>query len=383
MFTSSLGILLIMSVTIVGSIWLERYRWASFIGSGFLVLLLSAVAVNMGIIPPVSSGAEIYTIVFHDIAPLSIFYVLLSVRLITLKRAGKSMLLLFLTGSLATIAGVFMALQLPGAELLMGDAPHALAGMFTATYIGGGMNFNAVALHYGISEQGTLFVAATVADNILSAVWVMATLVLPRWLNKKLPIAKEDMGNNHSEAEAEIQTDMEYTIQLKQLFILLLAGLGSMALADFLNSLLPAIPSILWLTTLALVLAQLTYFHKMEAHTLLGLAGIYVLLSAIGASCDIIALWQNKEVAVFLLMFVVCIVMVHAIILFTTGYLLRKDWDYTAIASQANIGGTVTAMALAKSLGRNDLVLPAILMGSLGNALGTYAGIAVATLLTP
>jgi uncharacterized membrane protein len=73
----------------------------------------------------------------------------------------------------------------------------------------------------------------------------------------------------------------------------------------------------------------------MDVHTLLGLAGIYILLSAIGASCDVVALWQNKEVAVFLLMFVVCIVIVHAVILFTAGYILRKDWDYTAIASQA------------------------------------------------
>jgi len=383
MFTSSPGILLVMSFIIVGSIWLERYRWAAFIGSGFLVLLLSAVAVNAGVMPPVNSGAAIYTLIFHDIAPLSIFYVLLSVRLVTLKRAGKSMLLLFLIGSVATIAGVFLAMQLPGADSLMGDAPHALAGMFAATYIGGGLNFNAVALHYGISEQGTLFAAATVADNILSAVWVMATLLLPRWLNKKLPVGREEIVHHDSGIEADIHSDKGYSVRLNQIFILLLAGLACMSLADFLNSLLPAVPAILWLTTLALVLAQFSSIHSMEVNTLLGLAGIYVLLSAIGASCDVVALWQNKEVAVFLLMFVVCIVIVHAVILFTAGYILRKDWDYTAIASQANVGGTVTAMALAKSLGRNDLVLPAVLMGSLGNAIGTYAGIAVATFFSP
>jgi uncharacterized membrane protein len=278
--------------------------------------------------------------------------------------------------------GVFIAMQLPGADQMMGEKPYALAGMFAATYIGGGLNFNAVALHYGISEQGTLFVAATVADNILSAVWVMATLVLPRWLNKKLPLDKENVVHNHPGAEADIHADRGYVVNLQHLFILLLAGLGSMALANFLNSLLPAIPSIIWLTTLALILAQMPFIHTMEVHALLGLAGIYVLLGAIGASCDIIALWQNSEVAVFLLMFVVCIVLVHAFLLFTVGYVLRKDWDYTAIASQANIGGTVTAMALAKSLGRNDLVLPAILMGSLGNALGTYLGITVAAFLS-
>ena len=36
------------------------------------------------------------------------------------------------------------------------------------------------------------------------------------------------------------------------------------------------------------------------------------------------------------------------------------------------------SVALARSLGRPDLVLPAILVGSLGTALGTYLGFAVA-----
>ena len=40
-----------------------------------------------------------------------------------------------------------------------------------------------------------------------------------------------------------------------------------------------------------------------------------------------------------------------------------------------------SALALAKSLGRGDLVLPGILAGSLGTALGTFAGFAVARVL--
>jgi uncharacterized membrane protein len=52
-----------------------------------------------------------------------------------------------------------------------------------------------------------------------------------------------------------------------------------------------------------------------------------------------------------------------------------------AVASQANIGGGTSALALARSLGRRDLVLPAILVGSLGTALGTYLGLAVAEAL--
>lgn len=381
MFTETVDILLILTTLIAGCVWLERYKVIHFIGSGFLVLLLTAAAVNIGIIPPVAGGAPIYTFFFHDVAPLSIFYVLLSVRLTALRHAGKSMLILFLVGSTATITGVLVAMQMPGAAIHLGDQPHALAGMYAATYIGGGLNFNAVALHYGISEKGTLFAAATVADNILSAVWVMATLLLPRFLQKWMPMQKEEFKHRENATEEPAHASGSYTLSLSHFFMLLALGIGCMTLSHYLHTLLPAIPSVIWLTTLALVLAQIPYIHTMQGHLFLGMAGIYFLLAAIGASCDLQALWVQKDMTLFLLAFVVCIALVHGLILFGVGFLLRKDWDYTSIASQANIGGTVTAMALAKSLGRQDLVLPAILAGTLGNAIGTYAGIALASIL--
>jgi uncharacterized membrane protein len=52
-----------------------------------------------------------------------------------------------------------------------------------------------------------------------------------------------------------------------------------------------------------------------------------------------------------------------------------------AIASQANIGGSSSALALAKSISRDDLMLAAVLIGSLGNGLGTYLGFLIADLL--
>ena len=52
-----------------------------------------------------------------------------------------------------------------------------------------------------------------------------------------------------------------------------------------------------------------------------------------------------------------------------------------AIVSQANIGGGTTAIALAETFDRKELILPAILVGTLGNALGTYLGFFVIYLL--
>jgi uncharacterized membrane protein len=63
------------------------------------------------------------------------------------------------------------------------------------------------------------------------------------------------------------------------------------------------------------------------------------------------------------------------------GLLLKSDWSIIAIASQANIGGGSTDLALAKSFNRDDLLLPAILAGSIGTGVGTYFGFLVAGIL--
>ena len=51
------------------------------------------------------------------------------------------------------------------------------------------------------------------------------------------------------------------------------------------------------------------------------------------------------------------------------------------VASQAAVGGPSTALALAGSLERPNLVLPSVAIGLLGYLLGTYVGLAVSALL--
>ena len=69
--------------------------------------------------------------------------------------------------------------------------------------------------------------------------------------------------------------------------------------------------------------------------------------------------------------------------------LLLRHWrrwplGETLVASQAAIGGPSTALALATSLKRAELALPAVAIGLLGYLVGTYLGlIASAVLFTP
>ena len=73
--------------------------------------------------------------------------------------------------------------------------------------------------------------------------------------------------------------------------------------------------------------------------------------------------------------------LIHVGILLITAKLIRAPFFFVAVGSQANIGGGATALALAETFDRKELMLPAILVGTLGNALGTYLGFLVIQLL--
>jgi uncharacterized membrane protein len=57
---------------------------------------------------------------------------------------------------------------------------------------------------------------------------------------------------------------------------------------------------------------------------------------------------------------------------------MRLDLDMAAVATQANVGGGTSAHAVARSQGLSDLVLPAVQIGTQGNALGNFHGFWVA-----
>jgi uncharacterized membrane protein len=120
---------------------------------------------------------------------------------------------------------------------------------------------------------------------------------------------------------------------------------------------------------------------RLRGSKVVGLFLIYLFLAVIGAYCDIPALLADGTQALWLLLAISLGILIHALILVGVARLTRQDWDMVAIVSQANVGGSSSALALARSLGRPDLQLPAILIGTLGNAIGTYLGFMVAELL--
>lgn len=80
------------------------------------------------------------------------------------------------------------------------------------------------------------------------------------------------------------------------------------------------------------------------------------------------------SVAPLLVALVLILLTVHAVVLLVLGRFLKLSIPELVIASNAAVLGATTAPALAAARGWRDLVTPAVLVGVLGYALGTFVG---------
>jgi uncharacterized membrane protein len=380
-----LAILAVLMGNILVADWLTRFPVFRQLGTSLTVIILTAVTANLGLIPTSTNAPPLYDGIFTYLAPISIFFLLLAVDLRSLKRAGSPMVLCFFIGAAGTMLGVLAGMWAVAGPEGFGELYYALGGMFAGTYTGGSSNLNAIALHYGVNKAGNLYAAAIATDNIVTALWMGVTLLLPQLLNRYFPRQlKYDWtpgDKEQFEAEANAQISDIETVSPTDLALLIGLGVLGLFIAGQIAVWIPAIPKILSLTTLALLLAQWSPIQKLRGVRVVGIFCIYLFLAVIGAYCDIAALLKDGHLALMMLIFVSVLVAVHTLIQFGVGALLRQDWAIISVASQANLGGSASCLALTKSLNRPDLHLPGILAGALGNAVGTYCGLLVAEYL--
>jgi uncharacterized membrane protein len=366
-----------LSAIIVFTELMVRKTFLKHMGTALLVILITAFFANVGLLPTGSSEAApvpAYDFIFSTVAPLAIFWLLLPVNLKDILKAGRQMIILFLLGSLATAIGVFVGMWVVNGPETIGPLYNAIGGMFVGTYTGGSVNFNSLGLHYDVMKDGILYGGAIVVDNIITTVWMIATLAVPRTLAAYWP---RKPGREIADFMGEVTTGEEEdteTIHPIDLGLVLALGFGAVWLSDRISLLLPSIPSALILTGIALILAQIPSLSRLPGLRVAGMFAVYLFLCVIGAYCDLGALGELGGLGITLLIFTSVTVVVHGILIYGAAILLKINPVIASVASQANIGGGTSALALARSLGREDLVLPAILIGSLGYAVGTFLG---------
>ena len=374
--SNTVYVLLMLCLMIILSLYVGKTKLGKQLGSALLVILFTAIIANLKLIPSASNSIELYSIIFEYIAPISIFFLLLNVNLVSIKKAGLPMITLFIVGSLSTTLGILISWIIISPENVLGSDAKVIAGMLTGTYTGGSVNFNAVALEYGFQKKGILYAGTVAVDNVVTTIWILATLTFP------LILSKIWKGKVFLKQTISIEKNFdEDKIDLVSLASLIFLGISAFYISEILAKKFNSIPSILILSTIGILLAQTNFISKLKGSHNLGLYLVHLFLAVIGAYCEISAVYELKEIGITLFLFTSVSVLIHGVLIIIVGGLFYRDWQMIAIASQTNVGGGASAIALAETFKRNELILPSILMGTLGNAIGTYLGFFVIYIL--
>jgi len=358
------GVFLTLAAAVFFAVWFEsRFRFFRAMSAGLMCLVFGMILSNSGLLP---GDAEAYFQLGNIWVNAAIVLVLLNVDLGAIRAAGKAMLGAFGLGALGTMAGTFLAFLLLSGSV--GSEAWKITGQFTGTYIGGGANFYALASAF--ETDPSVMSGAVAADVIVTVLWLAICLVVPVLFGgeRRDPLAPD---SGPMTLEKRLKESGE-SLRMVDFFGLAALTLGAMSAARLLGEAIPLIPSVLWLTTLALILGQLAPVRKLRGAPVLGNSLLYLFLAGNGAQ-SLVSEMLAAGPALFL--FALITVAIHGIVIFGAGRLLRFDASTLVVASQAGVGGAASAVAIASARGYADKLLPGVAVALPGYAVGDYLGV--------
>lgn len=396
------------------SLWLEaRYRWAARLSAPVLSLLLAMILSNTGVMP---TEAPAYDFIGTWLVPLALPLLLLQANVIRIARETGKLFLAVHLSTLGTVIGAFIAVGLlggtsPAAESTAPSLPAVeqqvdrqgipeikkAAGIMTASYVGGMVNF--LAVQDSVQASGNLIGALIVADNLVMAGFFVILLALAssRFFLRHYPHPHiEDAGNGVVHPEEARSGPLTVT----QLTVALAYACGVVALALALGRGLqslfpgPVVPGsalhliqtlatnrFVLITLVSLVAATvfprwLAPLHGVER---IGSMLLFLFLFSIGLPADLRVVILESP-----LLFVFCGIIAVGNLVGTLllGKLFRLELESLLLSVNATLGGPPTAAAMAVSRGWSRLVLPGLLAGLWGYVIGTPVGLMVYGLLS-
>lgn len=347
-------------------------------------MLITALLTNIGILPAAGSVhlTNLQGFVLRVATPL----LLLGADLRKIFRETGVMLQAFLLGTVGTLLGSFVAMIVLAGPLstvgLPGDG-WKVAAALTAKNIGGGLNFFAVT--NALSLSPATLGAGLAVDNLLGLLYFpfiswLGTPYDESDASKESVGGVEDTEKTNSSVTADVADGRD---EVEKMMAALAVGTATAAAAEAVSKAcgVPAL-SVPISTIFAVVLA--TAFPQqlggiIPQGELLGKLLLLLFFASVGNASGTIASTFAATGAVYLLAFGLVLYAVHLTVILGLGKLWRIPLPDLLIASNANIGNAATASSLATSKGWKSRLLPGILVGTLGNSIGTFAGLWLGT----
>jgi|TARA_B110000240_G_scaffold198341_1_gene258488 uncharacterized membrane protein len=354
--------------------WVDSTRIGKRV-SGVGIMLVSAMLLgNFGVIP---HAAPAYDVVWSYLVPVAVPLLLLKANLRRIIPETGPMLGAYFLGVTGTVIGAVLGFLI----LPIGDEGADLAGILSASYIGGSMNFAAVAEALEF-DDGTLLTAALAADNVVGTVHLLLVALIPsvlflrRWIPSPIVENSSPLAQNITSRD-EKQTPLNVAHLSFALMLSLAICAAGYGVANYV-----AMESfgILFVTVITLIIANI--FHDklkdIDGEFEAGMLLMYVFFATIGAGADVGVMLDG---GLMIFVYASLIVMTHVLVILVGAKFLKMDLAEIVIASLACVGGPVAPVAVASSRGWHALVTPGLMVGILGYAIANFIGVGVAQLL--
>lgn len=379
-----------------GAIYLEqKYTWAAKASGAIVALVMALILSNLGIIP---TASPVWDTVWNYVVPLSLPLLLMQCNVRDMGKDSLRLLGIFLCGSVGTMTGALIGFAVLGNFI---PELNALAGVFTGTYIGGSVNFAALGEAFGVT--GEMLSAATVADNLLMALYFFVLVMIPGigFFRKHYKHPHQDaVESGTADSDAEGTAAAAYwgrkEMSLKDIALAVAVAFVIVAVsgivADFLAGVIPTSNPVLsmlntlfgnmylWIATISMICATAApgFFGEIRGTNEMGTFLIYLFFFVIGVPASIPLIVRNSPL---LLVFAAIVVIVNMLFSLVLGKIFKFDLEEILCASNANIGGPTTSAAMAVSKGWTKLVGPCLIVGTIGYVIGTYCGLIIGSLL--
>ena len=376
---------ILASCALAASVAERRTTWGASISSPLLAMGLGMALATCGIVPPVSSQ---YDLVWTRLMPLAVALTLLGVNVRDAASKAGPVLRAFVVGAVGSVLGAVVAFAVVGAG--MGEHAWRLASCLCASYVGGSLNYAATAQALGLSGSAAgqaALAAGMAADNLAMAGFLAVIGAVPA----AAPAAGEDDGGGAGgdaldDATRSKATPATIAAALTCALLLIEGGKAIAAMIGYPGAAL-GVTGVLAPAFAAAAAAATSNATKIgggggglfRGGDVIGGALMLVFFAALGAAAD-------PRVAVAAggptLAFIAIQLCVHLATCFVVGWKILQLPTWAILtASNANVGGPATAAATAAARGWSSATQPAVIVGTIGYAIGTPLGLFVGQLL--
>ena len=375
------SILVVLSMVIGPRLMVSLSKRVRILGMLGPVFLCYAAGILLSLVIP---ETQIAMDLSEILVPIAIPLILFSADLSSVKRLARPMLVSFLLVAVSVIlvASASFAIY----RNLIPDT-YKYAGMLIGLYTGGTPNLMAIGAALGVSDSH--IVLANAADVVVGGTYFLLLIsVMPRLSRKFLkPFQPSNMDSDASDIEhleKNFVPDKEpFSIRtiVRHIPVVLLGilSLGIAAgLALLFTGTLNVVIIMLVVTTCGIGFSFLKKVRSAPGSYTVGQYLILMFSFGIGLSFNFSSL--NKQALLLLAMFATAqfgSVLIHALL----SKLFRIDADTALITSTAGIYGPAFIVPVADAMGNREVILPGLICGIFGYAIGNYLGIGVALAL--